>query len=241
VTDLSGAATPTLEIDERLADVVGVELGEAVTASRDGDGALCLDVPAPAWQAAAIVLRDVVGLDFIDWLSAVDQPDADPPGLDIVLHVADTHRSPGSDRLRRVLLRTRITDADGRIASLTSVWPGVAWHERETFEMFGVQFEGFDDGSGRPLRPLLLPEGFEGNPLRKSFVLAARAGKSWPGAKEPGESDSHAAPSRRKTLPPGVPDPASWPRLPDDDFNSPPPVEPDVAGPDAEAKGDVRD
>ena len=37
--------------------------------------------------------------------------------------------------------------------------------------------------------PLLLPDGFEGHPLRKSFVLAARAAKAWPGAKEPGESD----------------------------------------------------
>ncbi len=54
------------------------------------------------------------------------------------------------------------------------------------------------------LRPLLLPEGFEGTPLRKSFVLAARASKPWPGAKEPGESDASLArsgsPSRRKLL-----------------------------------------
>jgi NADH-quinone oxidoreductase subunit C len=75
--------------------------------------------------------------------------------------------------------------------------------------MFGVDFTGFDDGTGMGLRPLLLPDGFEGTPLRKSFVLAARASKPWPGAKEPGESDAHAAPARRKTLPPGVPDP-SW-------------------------------
>ena len=54
--------------------------------------------------------------------------------------------------------------------------------------------------------------------LRKEFVLASRVAKPWPGAKEPGESD-HApkagAPSRRRTLPPGVPDPESWgPRPP---------------------------
>jgi NADH-quinone oxidoreductase subunit C len=86
--------------------------------------------------------------------------------------------------------------------------------------MFGLEFEGFDDGSGYPLRPLLLPEGFEGNPLRKSFVLAARVSKPWPGAKEPGESDTHAAPSRRKMLPPGVPDPSSWPRQPGESFGA---------------------
>ena len=221
MTDLPGApavASRAPWTDERLAGVVGAHLGVEVTATLDGDGAVCLDVPVGAWHDAALVVRDVVALDFIDWLSAVDQPDADPPGLDVVLHVVDS-RSGGQGRgkLRRLLLRTRVANADGRLASLTDVWPGVAWHERETFEMFGLEFDGFDDGSGRPLRPLLLPEGFEGHPLRKSFVLAARVSKPWPGAKEPGESDSHAAPSRRKALPPGVPDPATWPREPGPD------------------------
>ena len=57
------------------------------------------------------------------------------------------------------------------------------------------------------LRPLLLPDGFEGMPLRKSFQLAARASKPWPGGKEPGEGPGAA---RRRMAPPGVPDPATW-------------------------------
>lgn len=251
MTYSSGGAAPAAPpvIDEQLAEVVEATVIAAggsgpVTASRDGDGALVLDVAPGSWLVAATVLRDVVGLDFIDWLSAVDQPDADQPGLDVVVHVADSRSSGGSQgRLRRVLLRTRVTNAVGRLASLTPVWPGTAWHERETFEMFGLEFDGFDDGSPRPLRPLLLPEGFEGHPLRKSFVLAARASKPWPGAKEPGESDSHAAPSRRKTLPPGVPDPATWPREPDADFGGPaePGSAPGAAGAHHEPKGDGRD
>jgi NADH-quinone oxidoreductase subunit C len=106
------------------------------------------------------------------------------------------------------------------------VWPGAAWHERETHEMFGIDFEGFDDGSGLGLRPLLLPNGFEGTPLRKSFVLASRVSKAWPGAKEPGEggegapegsgppgSESKPAkPGRRKIAPPGLPDSTWGPR-----------------------------
>jgi len=226
------------DVDERLAEGLGTLLGVEVVASRDGDGALCLDVPPQTWQSAATTLRDVVGLDFIDWLSAVDQPDADPPGLDVVLHAVDSRSGGGAGRMRRALLRTRVANDVGRLPSLTSVWPGVAWHERETFEMFGLDFDGFDDGSPYPLRPLLLPEGFEGHPLRKSFVLAARVSKPWPGAKEPGESDSHAAPSRRKTLPPGVPDPATWPREPDATFGA------GADGADdggSDAKGDVRD
>jgi NADH-quinone oxidoreductase subunit C len=104
----------------------------------------------------------------------------------------------------------------------------VAWHERETFEMFGVDFTGFDDGTELALRPLLLPDGFEGTPLRKSFVLAARAAKAWPGAKDPADSGAKA-PSRRKTLPPGVPDPSWGPHEPA--------TSPDGGGPAASADG----
>jgi NADH-quinone oxidoreductase subunit C len=84
------------------------------------------------------------------------------------------------------------------------IYPGAAWHERETYEMFGVPFSGHPGG----LRPLLLSPEFEGRPLRKEFVLAARVAKAWPGAKEPGEShESRRAPMR----PPGVPAPGQWP------------------------------
>ncbi len=96
------------------------------------------------------------------------------------------------------------------LATLSEVYAGANWHERETFEMFGITFADHPN-----LIPLLLPDGFEGNPLRKEFILASRVAKPWPGAKEPGESDHAGAPSRRRTLPPGVPDPETWgPREP---------------------------
>jgi NADH-quinone oxidoreductase subunit C len=192
---------------EPLADAVAGAVGGAAAgadASVDGAGTACVTVPRDRWVAAARQLREGFGMDFLDWLSAADQPDGDPAGVDVVLHVADSTRAA-----RRVLLRTRVPDADLRLPSLTGLWSGVAWHERETFEMFGVEFTGFDDLSGHGLRPLLLPEGFEGTPLRKSFMLAARAVRPWPGGKEPGESHS-SAPSRRKVQPPGVPDPQAW-------------------------------
>jgi NADH-quinone oxidoreductase subunit C len=194
---------------------------------RDGAGTPVIDVPASAWVVAAQHARDAVELDFLDWLSAVDQMDAaENPGLDVVLHVAAS-RSAGieGDRaryqrgdfgppsVRRLLLRTRVPATALTLPSLTALWPGVAWHERETFEMFGLEFSDYDDGSGQALRPLLLPDGFEGTPLRKSFVLAARAAKAWPGAKDPADSGAKA-PSRRKIQPPGVPDPSWGPREP---------------------------
>jgi len=169
----------------------------------------CRDVGPQEWLASLAAARDE-GLDFFDWLTAVDQTDdAEVPGFDVVCHLMATSSTPGA--LRRTLLRTRVPLGEP-LDSATGLWRGAAWHERETHEMFGVDFTGFDDGTGQGLRPLLLPEGFEGTPLRKSFVLAARASKAWPGAKEPGESESSASPSRRKLLPPGVPDPTWGPR-----------------------------
>ena len=135
-----------------------VATGVEVTVAADDAGTLVVDVPPEAWPEAARHARDDLGMNFLDWLSAVDQPDGDPAGVDVVLHVAAVPSSIGGDgagprRVRRLLLRTRVPETALRVPSLTAVWPGVAWHERETFEMFGVEFADFADGTGQPLRP----------------------------------------------------------------------------------------
>jgi len=172
-------------------------LGADVASYTEGFGQVHVDVPAESWWPAAVLARDDPALDlgYFDWLTGVDEL-AD--GFAVVAHLYSLPRR------HHVLLRTRVPREAPRLASLTGLYAGAAWHERETFEMFGVVFDGHPD-----LRPLLLPDGFEGHPLRKDFVLAARVAKPWPGAKEPGESD-HGAPSRRRIRPPGVPDPAEW-------------------------------
>jgi NADH-quinone oxidoreductase subunit C len=155
------------------------------------------DVPSDSWVAAALAVRDDpdLAMDFFDWLSAVDELD---DGFTIVTHLWSTSHRHG------LLLRTRVPRAEPAVASIVDVYPGAAWHERETHEMFGVDFPGHPG-----LAPLLLPSEFEGHPLRKEFVLASRVAKQWPGAKEPGESE-HAAARRQPMRPPGVPDPAQW-------------------------------
>ena len=64
-----------------------------------------------------------------------------------------------------VMLRTRCTELDPRVPSLTGVWEGANWAERETYDMFGIVFEGHPD-----LRRVFLEESFPGHPLRKSFM-----------------------------------------------------------------------
>lgn len=156
---------------------------------------LTVDVPPAAWISALETARGELGCTYFDWLSAVDEPGT---GFRVSAHVVAL--AP----VRRLLVRTTVPHDAPVLPSAVDVYAGAAWHERETHEMFGVTFEGHPG-----LAPLLLPEGFEGHPLRKDFVLAARVAKAWPGAKEPGESE-HGGPKRRQMLPPGVPDPNEW-------------------------------
>jgi len=180
-------------------DEVGARLGvpAAVCAlSEGGDFArVTVDVPVVDWLAAVRAARDELGCDFFDWLSAVDEL---AEGYTVVAHMWSV-----ADRFG-VLVRTRVPLDAPTVPSIVDIYPGAAWHERETHEMFGVDFEGHPG-----LAPLLLPPEFEGHPLRKDFVLASRAAKDWPGAKEPGESE-HAPTKRQKMRPPGVPDPSEW-------------------------------
>ncbi|GAB3277227.1 hypothetical protein GCM10027589_03050 [Actinocorallia lasiicapitis] len=179
----------TEELAAAWADRFGeqAELGEAF-------GELTVDVPAARWLDALTYARDDLACAFFDFLTGVDELE---DGFRIVVHVF----SP--DGPHHLLVRTLVPRDAPVLPSAVGVYRGANWHERETFEMFGVVFDGHPD-----LKPLLLPDGFEGNPLRKDFVLAARVAKPWPGAKEPGEGGEHGAPSRRKNLPPGVP--AGW-------------------------------
>ena len=183
---IAGALGPEVEVTEQFGRVLAT-------------------VPADRWVAAMTAARDELGADFLDWLTGVDELEA---GYLVAAFVAST-ADRGAGRLgkaRGLILRTRVAKDAGqgaKLASVTGVYRGAAWHERETFEMFGIEFTGHEG-----LKPLLLPDGFEGHPLRKDFVLAARVAKAWPGAKEPGESDHRpagASPGRRRMLPPGVP------------------------------------
>lgn len=82
-----------------------------------------------------------------------------------------------------VILRVRLPAENPHIPTITGVYGGANWHERECAEMFGITFDGHPN-----LVKLYLPEDFEGHPLLKSFKLASRTYKPWPGAKDPGEA-----------------------------------------------------
>lgn len=145
-----------------------------------GTGAVTVAVPADQWLALLALAREQLDCGFFDWLSAVDEAAAGVAVLAHVYSVAGRHH---------LLLRTVLAGDQPRLPTATGSYRGAAWHERETQEMFGVLFDGHP-GPG----PLLLPDGFEGHPLRKDFPLLAREVKPWPGLVDveslPGDASS---------------------------------------------------
>jgi NADH-quinone oxidoreductase subunit C len=160
---------------EALRDHLVAESGEDRLEPEISHGLLTITVAPDQWRRIAeFVRRDPdVACNFFDFLCGVDEEDA---GLGVVLHVYSTNHR------HHLQLRTVVPRDGGHLPTLHDLWAGANWHERETAELFGVSFDGHPN-----LAKLLLPEEFEGHPLRKEFALLAREAKVWPGAKEPGE------------------------------------------------------
>jgi NADH-quinone oxidoreductase subunit C len=68
------------------------------------------------------------------------------------------------DRRERLRLKVKLTGSDPIVHSVTGVWPTANWHERESYDLFGIRFEGHPD-----LRRILMPDDWEGYPLRKDY------------------------------------------------------------------------
>lgn len=94
--------------------------------------------------------------DFLSCLCGVDYPET----VTVVYHLFSTkHR-------QKATVKADVPKNDARIASVTGLWIGADWHERETAEMFGITFEGHPDP-----RKLLLADDNNDHPLRKDFKL----------------------------------------------------------------------
>lgn len=70
------------------------------------------------------------------------------------------------DRRERLRLRVKLPGNSATVGSVTAVWPTANWHERENFDLFGIQFEGHPD-----LTRILMPDDWEGYPLRKDYPV----------------------------------------------------------------------
>jgi NADH:ubiquinone oxidoreductase subunit C len=192
----------TTWVDRVVAEYDDAAVGASVDATTEP---VSVDVDVERWAEAVAIARDALGCTFFDWLSAVDETDT-LDGFRLVCHVA-AHQPGTVDHL---VVRTLVPLTRPVVASVADLYAGARWHERETHEMFGIDFTA--DGAVLTMEPLLLPAEFVGHPLRKEFVLATRVATPWPGEKEPGESESTPMPtrSRRRARPLGVPEPGTW-------------------------------
>ena len=116
-----------------------------------------VEVPRERLIEAALVVRDheATRCDFLSVIAGIDT--GDRLGTATVVHGVATGVW--------VVLRTWCTESDAHLPTLVDVWPGANWQERETYDMFGIVFDGHPD-----LRRIFLEETFPGHPMRKSFL-----------------------------------------------------------------------
>jgi NADH-quinone oxidoreductase subunit C len=108
-------------------------------------------------------LRDAEGFDFLCDVTAIDQFDANPR-FEVVYHLHSTERH----EYIRVVSPCE-GEADPKSVSVVDLWPTADWHERETYDLMGIHFEGHPD-----LRRILMWDSYPYHPLRKEFPLAGK-------------------------------------------------------------------
>ena len=134
---------------------------QAVAETHAFRGELTIVVPREHLRRAAEFLCGDPELQFT-FLSDITGVDRFPvePRFELNYHLTSLARR---ETLR---LKVRVAGSDPVVESVTPVWPGANWHEREIFDLFGVRFEGHPD-----LRRILMPEDWEGHPLRKDYPV----------------------------------------------------------------------
>lgn len=200
-TEVTETAPASDERRDALVARLGEELGDALIAGHvDAGRDVWVRVATAAWEDAGRVARDVLGLRYFGFLSAIDWlPSPYGRSLDAAI---DLEAEPASGEVEQMeqgvtggetrfqvfarlhsvtehiglTLKVDVPNDTLALATWTRLFGGANWHEREVFEMFGISFEGHPS-----LRKLYLPGDFEGHPLRKDFPLLSRMVKPWPG------------------------------------------------------------
>ena len=152
-----------------------------------------IKVNSSEWIETHKKLKNEFDLKFFSWLSAIDwdnevslgeaPKERVSPSFEIITCLSDVSNN------NLVTISTTINKSEPKINSLVEIYAGSNWHEREAYEMFGINFENHPN-----LEKLYLPDGYEGNPMLKSFELISREVKPWPGEVDvegmPEESES---------------------------------------------------
>lgn len=123
-------------------------------------GQVSLIVPASQIEEVCLALRDELGYEMLAAQTAVDYWPQQDPRFHLVYQLHSfSHKS-------RIALRLPVPGMDPRVPTIENIYPNANWQEREIWDMFGIHFDGHSD-----LRRILMPEDWEGHPLRKDYPL----------------------------------------------------------------------
>jgi len=128
--------------------------------ANDFRGQLSLVIPSEAIVEACRTLRDEFGFDMLGDETAVDYWPEQEPRFHVVYQVYSLKHN------LRLSLRCPLSGSSPSLPSIESIYPNANWHEREIFDMFGINFEGHSDP-----RRILMPYDWVGHPLRKDYPL----------------------------------------------------------------------
>jgi NADH-quinone oxidoreductase subunit C len=162
------AITPNSPVLQRLVD----GFGDKVLSTHEFRGDATAIVDRTALVDVCKLLRDDPGLafDFLMDVTAVDYIGR-KPRFEVVYHLYSLEKN------HRVRLKVPLEESDPKLPSVVSIWSGANWLERETWDMYGIRFEGHPD-----LKRIYLYEEFEGHPLRKDYPKEKRQPLIGPGA-----------------------------------------------------------
>ena len=126
----------------------------------DARGEVSIVVPREAIVDVCRTLKETHGFDMLADLCGADRGPEEDPRFVVNYHLfSTTHRN-------RIRLKVRVREDDAKIHTVSHIWRTADWHERETYDFFGVVFENHPD-----LRRILLPSDFDGHALRKDYPL----------------------------------------------------------------------
>jgi len=134
---------------------------EAIQAVKFDRDEMTIVVDRSALREACALLREdpACPFNFLSDVTCVDWYPAEPR-FEVVYHLLSI---PKKERVR---LKVRLNSSSPNVDSLTSIWPGANYYEREVFDLFGIRF------AGHPyLRRIMMPEDWEGHPLRKDYPV----------------------------------------------------------------------
>ena len=125
-------------------------------------GEITITVPREQIVAVCSFLKTAPGLEFnfLADLCGADRGPEEEPRFEVNYHLFSTKHH------HRLRLKVLLMEDDAHVPTVTGVWRTAIWHERETFDLFGVVFDDHPD-----LRRILLPDDWEGHALRKDFPL----------------------------------------------------------------------